>query len=212
MKKVILLGSFLCGFSILCFAKGTLELSGGMPLNWDKGTADGHEAEVQMTSLSFGAGYVNPMNERFSLGVWMEAIVPLKLDGTIDGERVKLGRSDYKSLFGMSALFGTEINIYSSADGNLKFPLTVGVRYMWLITETDYTNIFGTQVGLGLGIGAKYHLTERFYFLGQAMGYYDFYAMTSTTTTTRNGTASTTGSGLINSFGFTPKVGVGIVF
>ena len=212
MRRIILFGFLLCGLSALCFAKGSLELFGGLPLNWDKGTAYGQEAEVQMTSVSFGFGFVSPINERVSLGVRDELIIPQKLEGTIDGEKVTLGRSDYKSLMGMSVFIGPVINLYSSKDGKAKIPLTLGMRWMWLSMSTEYAAIFGSQFGFAAGIGGEYHFNEKIYLFGRVMGYYDFFAMNTTTTAGYNGPVTTIDSGLVSSFGFTPNIGVGITF
>jgi hypothetical protein len=212
VRKAIIFISLFCGLSALCFAKGSLELFVGAPLNWDKGTSDGHKAEVQTTSISLGFGFVSPIKDRFSWGFWDELIIPLKLDGTVDGERTTLGRDDYETLIGMSLFTGPVINLYSSTDGKVKIPLTIGIHWWWLAMSTKYTSIMGFQLGLGLGPGVEYHFNERVYTFGRVMGYYDFLSTNITTTATTYGTKTTSGSALVNSFGFTPNIGVGIVF
>jgi len=212
VRKAVIFVSLFCGLSALCFAKGNLELFGGVPLNWDKGSAYGYNAEVQMTSVSFGFGLVSPINERFSFEVWDEIILPIKLDGTINGGKTTLSRDDYETLMGMSVFLGPVINLYSDADDKLKIPLTVGLRWWWLSMSTRYASIFGNQFGFGLGFGAEYHFNERVYIFGRVMGYFDFFAINLTTTASYNGTVTKTDSGLISSFGLTPNIGVGIVF
>jgi hypothetical protein len=76
----------LLGLSAVCFAKGNMELYGGMPLMWEEETVLGYEAETLMTSYAFGFGAVSPINNVVSLGVYDELIFPQKFEVTVDGE------------------------------------------------------------------------------------------------------------------------------
>jgi len=212
MKKVLLAVLLLCGLSMLCFAKGSLELFGGIPMNWERGSGYGYEANVQMTSASVGIGLVSSIKENFSWETWDEIIFPVKFDVLTNGDGVKLSRSDYKSLLGMSFVTGPVLNIYSSAEGMLKIPLTFGIRWMWLSMATDNSSTFGSQFGFGAGIGAECHIVKNVYVFGRIMGYYDFLSMSSTVSSGKHGPVTTTNVSFINSLGFTPNIGIGFVF
>jgi hypothetical protein len=212
MKRLILIVLLLCGFSVMCFANGSLEFFGGLPLNWEKGKIFGYEADTNMTSLSIGLGFVSPINERIAFGVYDEFIYPQKLEIVADGKETSVGRDAYNTLMGMSVLLAPVFYLYSDEEGRIKIPLVTGIRWMWLSGSTDYTALFGSNFGLGVGIGAELKINEKLKIFGRLMGIYDFYSISSITTSGYSGTKTEEASGTISSFGFTPHIGLGITF
>ncbi|MCL2210206.1 MAG: hypothetical protein FWC19_06425 [Treponema sp.] len=208
MKRLIFLIILFCIITAFCFAQWEFQLYGGMPMSWESNNVLGYTVTTQMTALSFGFGMVYPINERISFGVFDELIIPQSFEITADEVTTSADRSNYDNLIGMSVLLGTVINLNSNAQGNLKIPLTAGVRWMWLIASTQYAMVFGNNIGLGTGLGFEYHINDHFFIFGRAMFYYDFFAFTMTAT----GSASSSESGLISSFGITPNIGIGISF
>jgi hypothetical protein len=210
MKRTVLLVTLFCGFSLMCFAKGNLELFGGMPLTWENASILGIDADMQMTSISAGFGMVAPINDKIAFGVWDEIIFPQKMDMTVAGQKETVERSDYDTLMGMAVTLAPVFNIYSN--DKVKIPAHVGIRGSWLISSQKYSNVFGIQFGLEAGIGAEYHINEKIYLFGKVKGIYDFFSFSTITASTYYGTTTVSNSGLISSFGFTPNIGIGIKF
>jgi hypothetical protein len=215
MRKLVLV-FLLCGVSAVCFAKGNFELYGGAPISWDKGDAFGYEAQVQTTSMSFGIGFVSPQ-KNYSLGVFDEVIIPLRFDGTVDGEKAIVERDAYNQLIGMSCLIGGVFDVYKN--NRLNIPLIAGMRWMWLSFEKGSTSGMGHNFGVELGIGAEYRISERLFLFGRIRGVYDFYSISTITAPVLIGSAytgfysysnTTTDSGFISSWGISPNIGIGI--
>jgi hypothetical protein len=214
MKKAVLV-FLLCGVSAVCFARGNFELYGGMPISWDEGSAFGYEAQVQTTSLSAGVGFVSPQ-KNYSLGVFDEVIIPLRLDGNVDGEKAVVERDAYDQLIGMSCLICGIFDVYKN--NRLNIPLAAGMRWMWLAFETGSTSGMGHNFGVELGIGAEYHISERIFLFGKVRAVYDFYGISTITMPVVVGSAytgfysysnTTTDSGFISSWGVNPNIGIG---
>jgi len=208
MKKIVLLILLFCALSAMCFAQYNFELFGGMPLAWDNGKIIGYDATIQTMSISFGFGLKYDINDRISLCLYDEIIFPQTLEITVAGVKSNINRDAYDLLMGMSVLIGPVFNLYSNSQGKMKIPLTFGIRWMWLIASTEYAMVFGSNFGLGAGIGMQYNASKKIYIFGRVMLYYDFYAFSLTTV----GSVSTSDSGIISSFGFTPNIGIGIKF
>jgi len=204
MRKLVILSYFLFMTSFLCFSLD-IQIFGGMPLTWEESNASGNKIITQMTSFSLGVGMVTPINDRMSLYVFDELIFPQTLKVTTSNVTTSIGRDNYKTLFGMSIFFGPAVNVLT---GNIKIPITAGIRWMWLAASTNYVALFGNNIGLGAGLGIEYHTNNNIYFFGRAMIYYDFYSFSMTTTSY----GSSSDSGLISSFGVTPNIGIGISF
>lgn len=210
MKKTILLITLLCGFSLLCYANGSLELFGGVPLTWEDGELLGTDADMQMTSISAGFGLISPINDKAAFGVWDEIIFPQTMKMTIAGEEATVERSDYDMLMGMSVTLAPIFYLYSG--DKLKIPLHVGIKGMWLAASQTYSNIFEVIFGFEAGIGAEFHITERFKLFGRVKGMYDFFTINTITVSGYYSPVTTTTTGFINSFGLTPHIGLGISF
>jgi hypothetical protein len=205
----------LCGVSAVCFAKGNFELYGGLPISWDEGNAFGYEAQVQTTSMSFGLGFVSPQ-KNYSLGVFDEVIIPMRLDGTIDGEKAVVERDVYDQLIGMSCLICGVFNVYKN--NSLNIPLIAGMRWTWMSFEIGSTSGMGHNFGVELGIGAEYHISDRVFLFGRIRGVYDFYGISTITAPVLIGSAytgfysysnTTTDSGFISSWVINPNIGIG---
>jgi len=208
MKRVILLILVFHLLSIACFAQLSIHIFGGFPFNWEDGYLLGEETTTKVTSISFGFGTSFPRSERFSYCFFDEIIFPQSLDITIGGVTSSADRNDYDTLMGMSVFLGTVFKLYISAQGKLIIPLTAGIRWMWLMANTTYVNVFGNNIGVGAGPGIEYHLNAKVYFFGRVMFYYDFFSFSIITT----GYGSSSNSGLISSFSITPNIGIGLRF
>ena len=208
MRKTVLIILFVFMSSVLCFAQLEFQLFVGTPFSWEEGNIQGYRANTQMNSFSLGFGFTSPINDRLSWCVFDEVILPQKMSITVGGIESSVDRSNYKSLMGMSVLIGASYNIYSDAQGKLKIPLTAGLRWMWLMSSTEYINVFGSNIGASIGPGIEYNVSNKINIFGRVMMYYDFYSSSSIST----GYGSTSISGSISSFGVTPNIGVGIKF
>ncbi|MCL2277562.1 MAG: hypothetical protein FWC21_06645 [Treponema sp.] len=205
MKKLVLFVLLFFMVSCLCFSID-IQFFGGIPLTWEEGDLLGNNITTQMTSFSLGFGTLVPINDRVSLYVFDELILPQTIKTTTSDITISIDKNSYEMLVGMSIFFGPVFNVFTSSQGKIKIPITTGIRWTWLVASTKYVVLFGNNFGLGAGLGIEYHTNNNIYFFGRAMIYYDFYSYSMTTTSY----GSSFNFGFIGSFGVTPNIGIGI--
>ncbi|MDR2663658.1 MAG: hypothetical protein LBC31_11740, partial [Treponema sp.] len=87
MKRGLFVFLF-AGIAAFCFAKGSLELYGGMPFNFENTSA----GESSMRSFSVGFAVVSPINDFIGIGVYDSIIFPQELKATAGGVTVTTKR------------------------------------------------------------------------------------------------------------------------
>jgi hypothetical protein len=201
MKKGLFVFLF-AALAAFCFAKGSLELYGGMPFNFETTSA----GESFMRSFSVGLAVVSPINDFIGLGVYDSIIFPLELKATTGGVTVTTKRSDYKLILGNEMLLGPVFTVYQN--GKIRIPAAVGLHMFTLIANGQTVSSLGYEFGLGGNIGCEYHFTEKWYAVGRVAANWDFYSITRLDTSY----GGTTDSGTFTGFGFAPQLGFGYKF
>jgi hypothetical protein len=201
MKKAMFVFLF-TGFAVLCFAKGSLELYGGMPFNFENTSA----GEASMRSFSVGFAGVSPINDFIGFGAYFDVVFPQELKATTGGATVTTKPSDYNSIFGTEMVFGPVFTVYQK--GKIRIPAAVGIHYIFLGSNTGPVLTTGWEFGLGGNIGCEYHFTEKWYAVGRVTVNWDFYAITRIETAY----GTVTDSGTFTGVGFAPQIGFGYKF
>lgn len=208
MKKIFL-GLLIMAISTSLFAVETKYDSFGFhlsaPLIFETAEESGIKSESNMTSIAFGIHALSLYTERIGLYVNMDIIFPQKINSKITYWGVSytfdLSRSDYDSLWGMSALFAPAICITQSE--SMLFTVSPGLHYTMLFADAATTSV-SYLLGVGVNVQDSIFFSSNGYFSVGADIAYDFVGSSIV-----NGESK---SGNTNDFIFTPRIGVGFKF
>jgi hypothetical protein len=202
MKKVLFV-FLLAGLTVFCFARGNLELYGGMPFNFESTSA----GDSSMRSFSAGVAFASPLNDFIGFGFYESILFPQELKATAGGVTVTTGPGDYKLILGNDMLLGPVFTIYRN--GKIRIPAAAGLHLFTLLANGQSASSIGYEFGAGGNIGCEFYFSEKWYVVGRAAVNWDFYAMTRLDTAYGG---SKTDSGTITGFGIAPQIGVGYRF
>lgn len=209
MKKIIL--SILLSFSALtCFAldkkSDALGFGFSTPFIMESANSNGIKTFGTMSSIAFGMHGTTLYTDKLGIYSSCDLLLPLTLTSTITNgsETVTLNtkRSDYTSLWGLTAMLGPAICI-SKTEKNL-FIISPGIHYYMLFADAN-RNSTASYV---FGVGANFQFTllfgsNGFFNVGGDVAF-DFFGFS------RLGSYS--GSTKSVMFSIAPKVGVGFRF
>lgn len=208
MKKIFL-GLLILAFSSSLFAVETKYDSFGfhfsVPLIFETAEESGIKAESNMTSFAFGIHALSLYTERIGLYVNMDLVFPQKIKSKISYGGVSytydLSRSDYDSLWGMSALVAPAICITQSE--TMLFTVSPGLHYTMLLADAATSSV-SYLLGIGVNVQDSIFFSSNGYLSIGADIAYDFVGSSIT-----NGESK---SGNTHDFIITPRIGVGFKF
>lgn len=210
MKKILLAAVIAVCISSSAAAVETKYESFGfnfsVPVLYESQKEDGVEVETTMTSIAFGIQALSLYTERLGLYVNLDLVLPqnisIKIGSGKLGYTIDMDRSDYDSLWGMSALLGPAICITQS--DKMLFTVSPGIHYSLLSAEVEGNSSVVYLFGLGANIQDSIFFSDSGYFSFGADIAYDFYGV--------NISGGESKSETSHDFTFTPRVGIGFRF
>lgn len=199
MKKVDLLIFVFAGIGTLGFAKGNIELYGGVPLLYEKSDI----GKTFMTAASVGFAVTAPISDNIGIGVYDTVLFPLQLKADIEGISATANRSDYNSIWGFDMLLGPVFIVYSNS--KIKIPVAAGFHLLTMTASTDEMSTLGYELGFGSNVGIEFHINDRLYILGRLQGTGDFFGITRVDV----GRGSVVDSGILTTLCLNPSIGIG---
>ncbi|MDR0320700.1 MAG: hypothetical protein LBI28_04285 [Treponema sp.] len=200
---------------------GSFEFFAGMPFYSGSIEHDGTETIKFDLPFSFGMGAANYNvfpNKNIGLIFSGSFIFPKALLHTVGDREI---RYEGNNFWGMDVQFG--IGYYLFKTGNFRFPLTVGLHFLFLggtstPSSVETHELAKASVGLCASIAAELHINSTVYFFARLHGSFDF--LTSTTHTVYTG-VNVAGrmayfidgrdfTEFSKYFGFTPAIGFGL--
>lgn len=208
MKKIIL--SILLSFSALCcFAiekkYDSLGFTFSSPVVMDFASSNGTKSSGIIPSIAFGIQGTTLYSDKFGLYSSVDFFLPFSISTTITSggskTTLKATRDQYKSLWGMSLLFGPAIVLSKTEKG--LFLISPGIHYNMLLADGTSTVLTHT---FGVGANIQYNFffgSNGFFNVGGDVAF-DFLGFANA--------GGNTNSLKAVSFMFAPKVGVGFRF
>lgn len=179
----------------------SISLHFAVPFCYENSERTGSKVETTMTSIGFGFETITLYTEHIGLYVNMDFFFPQALNVKTQYGTVKLKRSDYESLWGLTALMAPAIPIIFNE--KMLFTVSPGIHVTALYTDTGIST-FSYYLGIGVNVQDSIFFTDKCYFTFGADIAYDFLGkMTS-------GDASF--SGKTKDLVITPRIGIGFRF
>lgn len=209
MTKRIIVGALLISLMSSISAVETKYDSFGfnfsVPIIFETAAENGVKAETDVTAIGFGIHGLTMYTERIGMYSNIDLIFPqilnMKLKYGGKSESYSVSRSDYDSLWGLSALIAVAFSI-GRMDKTL-FTISPGLHYTMMFADAEYaTTVF--VIGIGANIQNSFFFSSNGYFSIGADIAYDFLG-----TTMVNGKSK---SGETHDFTFNPRIGIGFRF
>lgn len=209
MKRIVI--SMLCAaFMPLLYAVEPQMTSFGahfsIPLIFESASENGVKTKSDMTSIGFGFHGLTLYTEKLGIYTNLDIVFPQTLNTTITyGSQTasySVNRSDYDSIWGMSALLAPAICVASGDKGLLA--ISPGIHYAMLFASTNTVTTVSYLFGLGAAVQGNIFLSSNAYISLGADLAYDFLGFT-----LANGSSK---SGETHECMFTPRVGLGLWF